>query len=197
MTTPLLSELERIVESACAAETNVFGYDIWSHHINRVVENGKRLAPLFGADAEIVEVSALLHDYASVKDAALYQDHHIHSPAEAERLLRELGYPEAKIEAVKYCIAGHRGSVPGERATPEAECLANADALAHLEGVPALMYLVYVRKGMGIDEGARWIREKLARSWNKLSPQVREHARGRFEAALLLLSDPVSEEVSR
>jgi uncharacterized protein len=131
-----------------------------------------------------------------VKDAALYQDHHIHGPAEAERLLREMGYPEAKIEAVKYCIAGHRGSVSGERASPEAECLASADALSHLEEIPALMYLAYARRGMGIDEGALWIREKLVRSWNKLSPEVRDLARGRYEAAMLVLAAPAFEEAS-
>lgn len=192
--TAIIQQIEKIVEAACAADSNIFGYDIWTHHIQRVVENGRRLAPLFDADPEIVELAALLHDYASVKDPALYADHHIHGPAEAEGLLRGLGYPEAEIAAVKYCIANHRGSVPSERSTPEAECLANADALAHIEGIPALLYMVYVRRGMEIDEGAGWLRQKLERSWNKLSPPVREIARGRYKAAQVVLSGTSIEE---
>lgn len=33
-------EIEKIVEEACRAETNVFGYDIWAHHILQVVNIG-------------------------------------------------------------------------------------------------------------------------------------------------------------
>jgi len=69
--------IEQIVEQACAADTNIFGYDIWTHRILKVIENTKRLAPLFDADREIVEFAALLHDYASIKDKALYADHHL------------------------------------------------------------------------------------------------------------------------
>jgi uncharacterized protein len=184
----VIAELKVIVEAACAAETNIFGYDIWTHHILFVVDNGRKLAPLFVADEEIVEVAALLHDYASVKDASLYEEHHIHSPAEAEKLLHGFGYPEEKIQAVKYCIANHRGSVGGERRTAEAECLASADALAHIENVPSLLYLAFVRKGMGIDEGAQWVRQKLARSWIKLSPPVKEMAKEKYQAALRILA---------
>jgi uncharacterized protein len=192
-----IDEISKIVEAACAAETNSFGYDIWTHHITRVVENGRRLAPLLGADEDIVELGALLHDYAGIKDPAMRQDHHIHGQREAEQLLRGLGYPEDRIEAVKYCIANHRGSVPGDRGTPEADCLASADALAHLESVPALLYLAYTRRGMGIGEGAAWLRGKLERSWNKLSPPVKEIARDRYEAARLVLASQAIEEVER
>ncbi len=36
-----------IVREACAQDTNVFGYGIWTHHITQVVKNGKRLAESF------------------------------------------------------------------------------------------------------------------------------------------------------
>jgi uncharacterized protein len=185
----MIEEIERIVEAACARETNIFGYGIWTHHIMPVVWHAKRLAELFRADPEIVEIAALLHDYASVKDPALYQDHHLHGPVEAERLLQQLGYPPAKIEAVKHCIATHRGSVPGQRNSPEAECLANADAVAHLEQLPSLLHLTFVQWQMTVDEGTRWVRAKLTRSWNKLSPQVQEMMREQYEAALKVLTE--------
>ena len=184
----MIAEIAEIVEQACAEETNVFGYGIWTHHISQVARNAKCLAGMFGADPEIVEIAALLHDYASVKDEALYEDHHVHGPVEAERLLRRFGYPQERIEAVKDCIAAHRGSVPGERRSAEAECLANADAMTHIEQVPSLLELAFVQHGMGIDEGTRWVRAKLERSWNKLSPQVREMMREKYEAALVTLT---------
>ena len=191
----MIQQIERIVEAACAQESNIFGYGIWTHHITRVAENGKRLAKLFGADAEIVEIAALLHDYASVKDAALYQAHHLHGPVEAEKIMQQLGYPPDKIEAVKHCIATHRGSAPSQRRSAEAECLANADAVTHLEQIPSLLHLAFTQHGLGIDEGRRWVREKLDRSWRKLSPPVQAMLRERYEAALTVLSaQPVVEE---
>jgi uncharacterized protein len=184
----VLREVAEIVEAACARETNAFSYGIWTHHITQVAKNGRRLAELFDADPEIIEMAALLHDYASVKDASLYEDHHVHGPVEAERILNRFDYPQDSIEAVKHCIATHRGSVPRQRRSAEAKCLANADAMTHIEQVPALLHLAFVQHGMGIDEGTKWVRAKLARSWNKLSPQVQEIVREKYEAALRTLT---------
>ena len=41
------NKIEQIVEQACAADTNIFGYDIWAHHILPVVQNAKQLASRF------------------------------------------------------------------------------------------------------------------------------------------------------
>ena len=179
--------IEQIVEQACAADTNIFGYDIWTHHILKVIENTQRLASHFDADPEIVELAALLHDYASIKDKALYADHHIHGPIEAEKLLKRFGYPEEKTEAVKDAIATHRASVTVEHRSAEGECLANADALSHIEQVPSLLYLAYIHHEMGIDEGKMWVKAKLQRSWLKLREDVQDIVRDTYEAALQIL----------
>jgi len=184
----LITNIIHVVEKACAAPTNSFGYGIWTHHITRVAENGKQLASLFDADTEIVEIAALLHDYASVKDYMLAAEHPLHGAIEAEKLLKQLNYPLHKIEAVKHCITAHRASIHVDRQSAEAICLANADALAHIEYVSSLFYLVYVRWHMSIDEGTTWVRAKLQRSWNKLSEKVRQLAYEQYEAALRITS---------
>ena len=184
-------EIQKMVEEACKAETNVFGYNIWTHHITQVVGIGNKLAKRFNADPEIVEIAALLHDYAGIKDHSLHKEHHIHGAIEAEKILTDLNYPEQKIEAVKHCIENHRGSVPGKLGTPEAECLASADAIAHIENVSSLFYLAYAKFDMGIDEGAAWIRKKLSRTWNKINPEIRYLVEEKYSAALLM-TDRVS-----
>ena len=181
------NRIEEIVEQACAADTNIFGYDIWTHHILKVIENTKRLASRFDADPEIVEIAALLHDYASIKDKALYADHHIHGPIEAEKLLKRFGYRKKKRKAVKNAIATHRASVTVEHRSAEGACLANADAMSHIEQVPSLLYLAYVHHGMGIDEGKTWVKAKLQRSWQKLREDVQDIVRDKYEAALKVL----------
>jgi uncharacterized protein len=184
----LIEEMAALVEAACAAPSNAFGYGIWSHHITQVVANGRRLARLFGADAEIVELAALLHDYSSICDATLYQEHHRHSARVAGELLGERGYPGERIAAIQHCIATHRGSMSAQRQTVEAVCLANADALSHIQQVPSLLYLAYVRRQMSIDAGAAWVAQKLERTWRKLDPQVQALAQPDYAAALLVLA---------
>ena len=175
--------VRRIVEEACKQETNKYGYGIWSHHIVLVVKYGKLLAQRLEADPEIVEIAALLHDYASIKEESLTPDHHLHSAQEADKILRSFGYPEDKITAVKQCIVSHRGSRNVEKQTAEAVCLASADAIAHIDQIPSLFYLVFVQHQMEIDEGTAWVRAKLERSWNKLCPEGKEMIKDKYEAA--------------
>lgn len=184
----MIHDIERLVEQVCQQETNVFGYTIWTHHIMPVAQNAKQLAKLLGADPEIVELAALLHDYASVKDKNLYQDHHIHSAIEAEKILKSFDYPEAKITAVKHCIEAHRGSIAEQRRSCEAECVASADAMAHIQNVPALLYSAYTKRGMDIDEGIKWLRNKLQRSWSKMIPEAQQLVKEKYEAASKILA---------
>jgi len=184
----VIKEIEKIVKEACKAETNVFGYNIWTHHIIQVVKIGKKLAEQFNADPEIVEISALLHDYAGIKDHSLHKEHHIYGAIEAEKILKKLNYPSNKIDAVKHCIENHRGSVKSDKKSVEAECLANADAIAHIENVPSLFYLAFAKFGMEIDEGIEWLREKLGRSWNKLNTDMKKILQDKYEAANKILN---------
>jgi uncharacterized protein len=139
---PRHAALAEVVEKACQAARNIFGYGIWTHHILSVVEYGEQLAEILAADADVVEIAAILHDYASIKDQAMYEDHHLHGPREAESLLQEHGYPRSTILAVKACIASHRASTQAEQRTKEAICLASADAMAHITQIPSLLYIV-------------------------------------------------------
>jgi len=184
----LINRIESIVEKACKKDSNIFGYGIWTHHIKQVVKNCKKIAPIFGAEPEIVEVAALLHDYASVKDSSLYKEHHIHGKKEAEQILLDFNYPASKIEAVKYCIYTHRGSVPMDKSTPEAECLASADAITHIEEIPSLLYAAFSNNNMGIDEGNNWVGGKIKRSWKKIHPKVKKNYESQYHAALKFLS---------
>lgn len=170
----MIEEIGKIVEDACKNDSNIFGYGIWSHHIVYVVKYAKQLAEKLGADLEIVEIAALLHDYAGIKDSLMVEEHHLHGAVEAGRILNKFDYPEDKIQRVKDCIITHRGSVSMKRLTPEAECIASADAITHVYQVTSLLHLAYVKNNMGINEGKEWVLNKIERSMKKLCPEARE-----------------------
>lgn len=188
MNSEIISKVERVVHEACKKDSNKFGYGIWTHHIVSVVKYSKILAELLEADEEIVELSALLHDYASIKSIDHYKDHHIHGAAEAQIILEQLDYDSNKIEQVEHCIYSHRASVITERLSDEAKCVASADAMAHIKQVPSLLYHAYVGKEMGIDEGATYVREKIERSWNKLIPQAKQVIEKEYKQSITLLT---------
>lgn len=167
-------EIAKVVEDACKQDSNIYGYGIWSHHIAYVVKYAKLLAEKLNADLEVVELAALLHDYAGIKDKTLIEEHHVHGSVEAELLLKKYDYPQAKIEKVKDCILNHRGSIASNRHTAEAECVASADAMAHIFQVTSLLHLAYVKHGMGIEEGRIWVLNKIERSMKKLNPAASE-----------------------
>jgi uncharacterized protein len=145
------------------------------------------LSEKLGADKEIVEIAALLHDYASIKDKSMYEEHHIFGAIEAEKVLKELNYPQDKIERVKECIIQHRGSVTLEKTTKESMCIASADAMSHIDQVPSLLHLAYCKMKLNVSEGAKWVRGKIERSWNKLCPEAKEIIRDKYESVNLLI----------
>ncbi|WP_243152368.1 HD domain-containing protein [Pseudoflavonifractor sp. 524-17] len=116
------------------------------------------LAEKYGADKEIVMIAAWLHDIASITDYSLYELHHIHGAEMAYLILKEYGYDDKKISLVQKCIRNHRGSVSLEE-------LCVADAISNFVSVPSLLYLAYVQKCMGIEEGKTFVKDKLTRSF--------------------------------
>lgn len=184
-----IKSIESMVRKACYEPTNVFGTGIWDHHIKWVVKFGRMLAEETGADALVVELAALLHDYASIKSFALYTNHHIHGVQEAERVLGPMGYDARLIDEVSHCILTHRGSMKMERQTVEAVCVADADAMAHFVGVPSLLHYAMEGKGLSLNESRQWVLAKLERSWNKLSKIAKRLAKPYYNAAIDVLSD--------
>ena len=190
----VVRHVRSLVEEACRRPTNPFGYGIWQHHILSVVRYAKLLAEERGADEEIVELAALLHDYASItRGLSAFAQHHLLGAEEAERILSNLNYPTDRIQRVKECILSHRGSTPPEPATIEAQCVADADALSHFDSLSSLFHYAYRVVEMREDEAVEWIRAKLERSWRKLSPEAKALARAKYEACRLLLGKEKSQ----
>ncbi|MEA3329984.1 MAG: HD domain-containing protein [Nanoarchaeota archaeon] len=83
-------------------------------------------------DLEILKTSALLHDIARAKedkDDSGNIDHAILGAEMAENILKDFGYSNDKIEAVKHCIVAHRFRSGNEPKTKEAKILFDADKL--------------------------------------------------------------------
>ena len=171
------------VKQRCMAPSNAYGIGAWDHHIKIVYELAKKYASEYGADLEIVSLAALLHDVASVTDASFTEEHHIIGAEIAEELLLKENYPVDRIDLIKKCILNHRGSRLVDKTSPEEICIADSDAMAHFYSIPSLLSMVYREKGLSIDEGSKFVMDKLDRSYNKMSEKGKVLVKRQYESA--------------
>lgn len=183
--------VEDKVREACFSEKNQYGSSVWKFHILSVVKFSLILGKKLKADLEILELAALLHDYGAVMDEEFAKEHHIYGARLAGELLSELKYPEEKIKKVQVCIYAHRGSLKIPRKTLEEKIVASADAMAHVTEVVDMMFLTFGLRGEKTVEGAKWLRAKLERSWNKIMPEGKEMVKEDYKIITKLLDDAI------
>jgi predicted metal-dependent HD superfamily phosphohydrolase len=164
----IIREIKSLVKAANDSPRNKYSPSVWKYHLELVAKHCLALAKELKADAEVVELSAYLHDYASLLNKKNAPNHHIVGARLAGEILGKLGLPAEKISAVKDCILSHRGSVKMAKRTIEAKILASADAMSHFYYIPDMFYLAYGVHRLKSDEGAAWLKAKLQRSWNKI-----------------------------
>lgn len=120
----------------CDCDTPSFLYR-WEH-VLAVVTAGVRLAGLTGADVEVVEAAAWLHDIA--KEAK--DDHPRLGAAVARKVLPQTDFPSHKIEAVAHAIETHMGLwLDAPLDTLEAQVLWDADKLTKIGLTAAIHWL--------------------------------------------------------
>jgi len=119
----------------------VMAHDRGSHgwdHVDRVLNLCRRIGLAEGADLEVLELAAILHDIGRSREKeADGRVCHAKVGAEAARkLLHRHGYPEALVSRVVHCIETHRfRGHGGEPGSLEAKVLFDADKLDSIGAV--------------------------------------------------------------
>ena len=185
MRNDIIKDLKQEIYSRAGKKENKFGIGAF-YHIESVAKNAEILSKKFGADEEVVVIASWLHDIASITDYELYEEHHIHGAKIAEEILSNYHYD--KIELVKKCIINHRGSILNEKLSLEEQIVADADAISHFDNIPSLLYLAYVQKNMQIEEGKEFVKNKLQRSYNKLSENSKLYYKEKYRKAMDILN---------
>ena len=163
----------------------------WKHHFWPVVKYARQLAANVGADLEVVELAAWLHDITRIQGDL--ENHHFSGAEEARKLLEALHYDSAKIDNVCHCIIAHRGGSELPRRTIEAEIVASADAMAHIVYAPSALFNVKRRK---IKKAAKLIRKKAKHNWKKIMQEGREMIQPHYAALQVILSNYKSADSS-
>lgn len=181
----IIRDIKDLVEAECKKPTSKYGDEVFEFHFIPVVEYAKQLTDELGGDKEVIIIATWLHDIGSIIHGK--KDHHITGVKIAEAKLKELKYPEDKIELVKKCILNHRSSQENIRQSLEEKIVAEADAMSCFDMIPGLFKAAYIYENKNQGEAKRAIREKLQRKWKKLHfSNSRKILRAKYKAAMLL-----------
>lgn len=173
------------VESECRKPSSKYGYEPFSCHFIQVVNRARELAKKSGADMEVVELAAWLHDIGSIVYGR--ENHHITGCEIAEQKLTEFGYDRNKINEVKHCILAHRGSRDIPRESLEAQIVADADAMSNFDNIAGPFMAAFLYEHLGQIDARDSIREKLENNYKKISPEAKKIIQTKYDAAMLLL----------
>ena len=188
-----MSEVTEKIKEELLKRCNIYkekyGYDFWNDHIKYVVKNSVELAKKYGADIEIVELGALLHDIAMPSEIGSREEHNIYGTQIADELLSKLNYPVDRKERVKECVLRHRGSKDLPRNTIEEQCVADADVIAHFDCIPSIFHLAFGKNDMdmSIKDGTEFVKKKLERDFSKLSDRTRVELKTRYDTIMKVL----------
>ena len=158
----------------------------WEYHLLPVIKNAKMLAEKYGADIDVVEVSAIFHDYADLIDMQNRDNHHILGAQLAEEILLKDGFSVEFVEKVKRCIFNHRASVVKEKFTIEEVCVADADAMSHLDSfVELICWRAYL--GEDVKTCNDIVKTKIMKSYAKMSPETKELTKEKYNSIMNVL----------
>ncbi|MFH1500924.1 MAG: HD domain-containing protein [archaeon] len=174
---------EKVIKLAKAK----YSKDDYRYHIIPVVKNSEILAKKTGANLEVVEVAAYLHDIAGLQGLR-ENNHHIEGAEKAVKILGELGYEEDFIKQVEHCILTHRGRGYLEPKTKEAKVVASADAMAHFDTFLDL-FRFFLEKLESFEETVEVIEGKMERDWERklILPEAKEMIKEKYDAVNLII----------
>lgn len=153
----------RISHPAPEGPRPVFDYRF--EHTLAVVKVALWLAPLAGADPEVVECAAWLHDSRKHLNEHHGKDTHAQDASNAvPGILDGTDFPPGKIPAVRHAIERHVGLRLSHRLTPVATaCLWDADKLSKI-GAASLVHFGGIAGAFGpvdtallLQRGERWL----------------------------------------
>lgn len=181
----IIEEIKNFVEEESRKPGSKYGYEPFLFHFVPTVKYAQELAEQLGADKEIVTLAAWLHDIGSVIHGR--ENHHLTGAEIAEKKLKELGYPEDRIELIKNCILNHRGSQENNPQSVEEKIISDADALSNFDNIPGIFKAAFVYENLTQEEAKEAVRKKLENKWNKLHfNNSKDIIRPRYEAAMVL-----------
>jgi len=169
----MLEDIRQEVLEACRRPDNVLTPAFYDQHLRLVAEHATALADVLGAEREIVELAAWLHDLSAVLDFSTLPTHAEASAQLAASMLARRGYPGDRIDRVAGAIRRHGAPLGAGEGTAEEVCVSNADAMSQIAAPAFWLFFAFEVRKLGFAEGQRWYGERVRQGWQALVPEAR------------------------
>lgn len=179
--------IKKFVEEECKKPTSHYGYEPFQYHFSPMATYAERLSAELGGDKEVILIATWLHDIGSI----LYgrENHHITGSKIAEKKLKELNYPNQKIELVKKCILNHRGSQNKMRESLEEMIVAEADIISNFDNISGIFKAAFIYENKTQGEAKKSVKEKLEKKWKQIHfESTKSIIEPKYNAVMLLLN---------
>ncbi len=142
-------------------------------HAERVYKRAIKLAKLLNekVDLEILKISALLHDI----DEPYYEkkNHVTRSLKKATKILKNLNYPENKIQKVLKIIGEHSSEIIKHPTSIEAKILYDADKLDGIGAIGiARVFAFCGQQGLTPVQALEWYKQKIKKSLPLMQTEI-------------------------
>ncbi len=182
----IVEQVRSYVEEECRNPLNEQGYEPYSFHFVPTVKYAEKLADELGGDKEVISIATWLHDIGSIVEGR--ENHHVSGSKIAAVKLRELNYPEEKINKVVKCILNHRGSQQSNRKTIEEKIVAEADTLSNFDNISGIFKMAFVYESLGQEEAKLSVKKKLENKYKQLHfEESKKIIKPKYDAVILLL----------
>lgn len=172
-------KLEVMNEIELHKKTSENHYDFWAEHIKYVYEESIKLANKYGANTEIVELGALLHDIALIKRIGTRAEHHINGAKIGKEILEKHNCPEDIKEKVLGCILNHRNL--DSTTNIEERCVCDADCLSHFKNITMLYSVAFKQENITLDEVRSFMKKRLEKDYYDLSENTRKEFEDQYK----------------
>lgn len=177
----LVKEIEDYIKNNVVKKFE--NYDAFENHVNPVRNHALELAELYHADKEVVEIAALLHDVAHMRD---HEHHDLVGAKMTQKILRGKLSKE-KIELIAKCVRNHRGRY--KRETIEEDIIFCADVMSHINHFLSLVYSGGADKE-GLNKTKERLKKEIEWGWKKMSlPEAKRLVEKKYKAIMALLND--------
>jgi len=123
----IIKKVEEFAEPYCRADPE--DPKLWENHVQLVRKYALKLAEIEGADKQVVEIAALLHDIGKDKGR---KDHNVRSYELSKKFIETLDLPEQKKKLILKCVLKHSTKYSQEDNEIEVKVVQSADALGTL-----------------------------------------------------------------
>ncbi len=164
---------------------------LWDNHVLIAADYARELAQKYGANEELAEAAALLHDVADAVTKRDDPNHEQLSLSMARQLMEEADYSEEEIKLVVDDAIRFHSCMNGERPqTLEGKVLSTADSLAHLKTDFYIYGTWALSREKSLPEIKEWVLTKIERDLNDkiLFDDVRQEVKPEYNRIKTLFS---------